>query len=109
VWGQWSHSGIEAWRAMAAGWFGTLWTERVRVDVANLQVHGSGDWAAAHAILTYTALSAQGQTLRSLDNRITLVLRKAGYAWLIVHQHTSAPIDHATQKAMLSRVVGVEN
>ena len=32
MWSTWSHDGIDAWRAMAEDWFGSLGDERVRVD-----------------------------------------------------------------------------
>jgi ketosteroid isomerase-like protein len=56
-----------------------------------------------YALLTYTAVSADGTELRSLDNRITAALRKVDGVWKIFHEHTSAPIDHASTKAMLRR------
>lgn len=103
MWGAWSLRGIEAWRGMAVDWFSSLGTERVVVDADDMQSTVIGDLAVGHAILTYTALSATGETLRSLDNRITLALRKAGDSWKIFHEHTSAPIDHLSTKAMLQR------
>lgn len=36
MWGSWSHDGIEAWRAMAVGWFDSLGDERVRVEFADV-------------------------------------------------------------------------
>jgi ketosteroid isomerase-like protein len=59
--------------------------------------------AIGHATLTYTAVSAAGQRLRTLDNRITLALRRQAGEWKIFHEHTSAPIEHATLKAILTR------
>ena len=46
----------------------------------------------------------EGKELRSMDNRITWVLRKNSEgAWKIVHEHTSAPVDFETGKATLRR------
>ena len=40
----------------------------------------------------YRGLSADGEELRSMNNRLTWVLRKdANGVWKIVHEHTSAP------------------
>lgn len=103
MWGAWSLRGIEAWRGMAVDWFSSLGTERVVVDADEMQSTVIGDLAVGHAVLTYTALSVAGETLRSLDNRITMALRKAGDSWKIFHEHTSAPIDHLSTKAMLQR------
>ena len=104
LWGEWELRGIAAWRAMAADWFGSLGDERVIVTAAAVESSGSDDLVAGHALLTYTAMSAAGERLRSLDNRITLVLKKSGDAWKIVHEHTSAPVDHASGKAQLKRI-----
>jgi ketosteroid isomerase-like protein len=103
MWGEWSCKGIDAWRALAAGWFESLGTERDVVGIHGVQAHAAGDIAAGHAFLTYTAVSAEGKELRSMTNRITLILKKTGGQWKVVHQHTSAPVDFSTMKVTLAR------
>jgi uncharacterized protein (TIGR02246 family) len=103
MWGAWSLHGIEAWRGMADNWFGSLGDEQVLVTWRDLQASVADALAIGHATLTYTAVSAAGQTLRTLDNRITLALRRQAGEWKIFHEHTSAPIEHATLKAILTR------
>src|SRR4051812_8462617 len=103
MWSSWSYEGLPAWRAMAADWFGSLGDERVKVGVADLRVQGDGDFASAQAFLSFTAESAEGQVLRSLDNRISLVLQRKAGTWKILHEHTSAPVDFGTAKVMLRR------
>lgn len=103
LWGQWQHQGLAAWRAMAEGWFGSLGGERVVVEFADVHAELAQDLAVGHAFVRFSAQSAGGPTLRSLDNRLTLVMRRRDGAWKIVHQHTSAPIEHGTVKAMLQR------
>jgi uncharacterized protein (TIGR02246 family) len=103
MWGQWSHRGLEAWREMAKGWFGSLGTERVVVDFDEAQSTLSGDMGVATAFVTFTGVSARGEKLRSLQNRLTWVARKKDGVWKIVHEHTSSPLDHATLKAILKR------
>lgn len=103
MWGAWSLRGIDAWRAMATDWFSSLGEERVVVGVEEAAGTATDDLAFGHAILTYAAHAADGTPLRSLVNRITLGLRRVGGEWKIVHEHTSAPIDHATTKAILRR------
>ncbi|WP_404615795.1 nuclear transport factor 2 family protein [Rhodanobacter hydrolyticus] len=87
---------------MADGWFSSLGTERVVVDVRDAQSTVAGALAIGHAILTYTAVSAEGKELRSLSNRITIGLKRSDESWKIFHEHTSAPIDQQSLKAILN-------
>lgn len=103
MWGAWSLRGIGAWRGMAEGWFASLGDERVVVDADEIQSTVADDMAVGHAILTYAAVSAAGETLRSLNNRITMAMKSDGGSWKIFHEHTSAPIDHGTIQAILKR------
>ena len=103
MWNSWELQGIDAWRAMAAGWFSSLGDERVVVKATDVVATVNGELAMGHATLTYTAISADGQELRSLDNRITLAMRRVGNAWKIFHEHTSGPIDHKTMKGVIKR------
>jgi len=103
MWGTWSLHGIEAWRGMADSWFDSLGDEQVLVTWRDVQSSVADALAIGNATLTYTAVSAAGQTLRALDNRITLALRRQAGEWKIFHEHTSAPIEHATLQAILTR------
>jgi uncharacterized protein (TIGR02246 family) len=102
MWGTWSLRGISAWRGMAEEWFSSLGDETVQVEARDVGCTAGPDLAIGHAILTFTARSAAGETLRSLDNRITVALRRHGDRWQVIHEHTSAPIHHQTAKAILS-------
>jgi len=106
MWGTWSLHGLAAWRDMATGWFSSLGDERVVVTSDNEDSTVAGDLAIGYAILTYTAIAPDGTTLRSLSNRATMALRKTGDSWKIFHEHTSAPIDHQSQQAILRRSDG---
>lgn len=101
MWGAWSLRGIEAWRAMASGWFGSLGSETVTVDAGQVESSEAGDLAFGHALLTFTACASDGTVLRSMTNRVTMGLRRTEGTWRVVHQHTSAPIEHATLTAIL--------
>ena len=103
MWGAWSHDGIDAWRRMAEEWFGSLGDELVRVEFDDVQTTVSDDVAVLSAFVTFTGLSADGEELRSMNNRLTLGLRKADGTWKVVHEHTSAPVDMATGKVDLKR------
>jgi ketosteroid isomerase-like protein len=103
MWGAWSSRGIAAWRSSTKDWFDSLGTERVVVDIEDLQEYQMQDLATGHAIVSYTAVSAAGMRLRSLSNRFTIIVRRVGVAWTIVHQHTSAPASDTTLTVSLQR------
>jgi uncharacterized protein (TIGR02246 family) len=92
LWQEWTYDGKDALRAMVSEWFGSLPEDEVvsvRFDDVRTQV--GSDVAAVSAFTTFAALSPDGTELRSMNNRLTWVLRKDGDAWKIVHEHTSAP------------------
>ena len=100
VWGEWSYDGVEAWRGMAADWFGSLGAERVAVTVDDVRTVLAPPVAVVHAFVTYEALSPEGRRLRAMQNRLTWALEQRGAAWKIIHEHTSAPADFGTLKIM---------
>lgn len=103
IWGVWSYEGAAAWRTAIEQWFATLGTERVQVQAHAIQVTAGQTMATLSAIVTYTGVSAEGQALHALHNRLSWVLRREGRAWKIVHEHTSAPIGVHDSKAILRR------
>jgi ketosteroid isomerase-like protein len=103
AWGVWSYEGAEAWQRAVEGWFTSLGTERVKVRFEDVHKTTGKDMASVSAIVTYAGLSADGQPLRALQNRITWVLRTVGHVLRIVHEHTSAPIAFEDSKAILAR------
>ena len=88
---------------MAEGWFGSLGDERVVVEFSELQRIVAADLVVARACVRYTAVDATGAPLRSLNNRMSIALRRVGEAWKVVHEHSSSPIDPDTTKAMFTR------
>ena len=103
MWGEWSYTGVDAWRGMVQDWFGSLGSERVVVVFDEVKVVTTQELATAAAFITYTGVSAQGETLRAMQNRITLVLKQTSGMWKIVHEHSSAPVDFETAKVILKR------
>ena len=93
LWSVWSYDGKDALREMVAEWFGSLGDdEEVAVRFDDVRAHAGGNVGALSAFTTYAAVSPDGTELRSMNNRLTWVLRKDGDgAWQIVHEHTSAP------------------
>ena len=103
AWGVWSYDDREAWGRNLQEWLGSLGDERAQVrfdDVRIVQHAGAG---SVSAIVTYSAVDAAGDVVRSMQNRLSWFLTKTDGRWVVVHEHTSAPIDFESQKAMLRR------
>ena len=100
AWEKLEYVGAGAWRAMAADWFGSLGTETVRVDFAGVRVLAGENMAMLSAVATFTAFSADGRKLRSLTNRMTMGLELRDSRWLIVHEHSSLPVDIETGRGI---------
>ena len=103
AWGVWSYEGAEAWQRAVEGWFTSLGSERVKVSFDAVQTSAGRELTLVSAIVTYAGVSAQGEQLRAMQNRITWVLRTTGHVPRIVHEHTSAPIGFDDSKAILQR------
>ena len=103
AWGVWLYEGAPAWRIAVEGWFASLGSERVKVSFSEVQSAADHTVAVVSAIVTYAAESAQGDPLRSMQNRITWVLRESGHVFRIAHEHTSAPVGFEDSKAILTR------
>jgi ketosteroid isomerase-like protein len=101
-WGQWQYYGIDAWRAMAAGWFPSLGAERVEVGFDLVSSCVGDNVAFGSAAVTFSGISADGTRLRSMTNRITMGLEKKAGVWKIAHEHSSLPIDMATGKGIFT-------
>lgn len=106
TWGIWSYEGAAAWRTAVEGWFASLGTEKVKVIFEDVDVLGGGEFRSLSAIVTYAAVSAQGEPLRAMQNRLTWTLRTSGHVLRVVHEHTSAPIGFDDQKAILHKGEG---
>jgi ketosteroid isomerase-like protein len=107
MWNNWELRGIEAWRRMAEGWFGSLGDERVVVAAKDIEAVTGSELALGHATLTFTAVTVEGKELRSLDNRLTLAMWCTDADWKVFHEHTSAPIMHESMKGMIKRPDGI--
>jgi uncharacterized protein (TIGR02246 family) len=93
LWSEWSYDGKDALRAMVSEWFGSLEDdELVAVSFDDVRTQAGPDVGAVSAFTTYAAVAPDGTELRSMNNRLTWVLRKDGDGtWKIAHEHTSAP------------------
>jgi ketosteroid isomerase-like protein len=103
TWGVWSYEDANAWRKMAEGWLSSLGDERVRVTFDDVQVIGDESIVTASAVTSYAELSAEGQELSAMQNRLSWVLKSIDGEWKIVHEHTSAPVGFDDGKVILKR------
>jgi ketosteroid isomerase-like protein len=103
TWGTWSYEGAAAWRIAIEGWFSSLGGESVRVSFEDVKIIGDAGFAALSAVVTCAAFSAQGKEIRSMQNRLSWVLKNRGHVWRVVHEHTSAPVGFEDAKAILKR------
>lgn len=106
AWGIWSYEGSEAWQRAVEAWFTSLGTERVKVTFDEVRTTSGKEFAVVSAIVTYAGLSAQGEQLRVMQNRLSWALKTSGHILRIVHEHTSAPVGFDDQKAILERKTG---
>lgn len=103
AWGVWSYEGADAWQRAIEGWFSSLGRETVHVSFDDVGLSGSSEFAVVSAVVTYAAVSAEGEPLREMQNRISWGLKMSGHVLRIIHEHTSAPIGFDDQKAILRR------
>jgi uncharacterized protein (TIGR02246 family) len=93
LWSVWAYDGKPEFREMVRQWFISLpEDEMVEVEFAEVRTQSGDGIGGLSAFTTFRAVSPDGKELRSMNNRLTWVLRKdAGGAWKIAHEHTSAP------------------
>lgn len=103
TWGIWSYEGAAAWSVAVEGWFASLGSETVRVTFEDVKIAAEPGFASMTAFARYAAVSAHGQELRAMHNRITWVLKSRGHVLRIVHEHSSAPIGFEDSKAVFMR------
>jgi ketosteroid isomerase-like protein len=103
AWGVWSYEGAPAWQRTVEAWFSSLGTERVKVTFEDLQCVGTPELAMASAVVTYAGLSAQGEQLRAMQNRLSWGLKASGHVLRIAHEHTSLPVGFDDAKAIMLR------
>ena len=106
TWGVWEYEDAVKWRRAIESWFSSLGTEKVKVKFEDVKSSGSADFAVVSAIASYSGISAQGEPLRTMQNRLTWVLKTSGHVLRIVHEHTSAPGVFEDMKAILQRKAG---
>lgn len=106
AWGVWSYETMPAWQLAVEGWFASHPDDRFAVTFDDVRTLANPTFASVSAVVTYAVVSAQGEPLNSMQNRLSWVLRTSSHVPRIVHEHTSAPIGFEDQKAILKRPSG---
>ncbi|MEO7152730.1 MAG: nuclear transport factor 2 family protein [Burkholderiaceae bacterium] len=106
TWGVWEYEDAAKWRSAIESWFTSLGAERVKVTFEDVKSSGASDFSVVSAIVTYAGISAGGEPVRSMQNRLSWVLKTSGHVLRIVHEHTSAPVGFEDMKAILQRARG---
>ena len=77
LWSVWSYDGKDALRGTVAEWFGSLADDEVvEVGFDEVRTQVGEDVAAVSAFTTFRAVSQEGEEMRSMNNRLTWILRK---------------------------------
>ncbi len=103
TWGVWSYEGADAWRVAVEGWFASLRDETCRVAFDDVRIVEGPGFASMSAVATYAAISSQGQETKSMQNRMSWVLKTSGHVLRVIHEHTSVPIGFEDGKGILGR------
>lgn len=107
LWSVWAYDGKPALREMVAEWFGSLPDDEiVEVEFHEVRTQSGEEVGGLSTFTTFRAVSPDGKELRSMNNRLTWVLRRDGEgAWKIAHEHSSAPAGEGG-KVQLRRELG---
>lgn len=99
-WGMWEFAGVDAWRPMVTMWFESLGDKLCEARFTEVVSTVRDDVAFAHAAVHYAEVTADGEQVNSMMNRITVTLEKRDGEWKITHEHTSMPLDMETAKGI---------
>jgi len=100
AWGFWELAGVDAWRPMVTMWFESLGDKLCEARFTEVVATVRDDVAFAHAAVRYAEVTADGEQVDSMMNRITVTLEKRDGEWKITHEHTSMPLDMQSAKGI---------
>ena len=104
-WSKWECKGIFHWRADVEEWFNSLTEDGVllTVDFNDLVIEENENLAFVYCSVTFTAQNVEsGEKLRQLTNRYTFGLKEVNGSWIIIHEHSSLPINKDTGKGIFN-------
>lgn len=104
-WGDWECRGISSWRDNVIEWFNGLSEEGYVLKVAfnDLTIEENNNLAFVHCAVTFAAYKGEvEEKLRQMTNRFTFCLKNTNSSWLIIHEHSSLPVDIQTGKGLFN-------
>jgi ketosteroid isomerase-like protein len=102
-WENWESKGISSWKENVVQWFNGLSEDGVllKVDFNDVVVEENSHLAFIHCAVTFAAHQEEsGERLRQMTNRFTFGLKKVNESWVIIHEHSSLPINMETGKGI---------
>lgn len=90
----WQIRGIGAWDASVARWFADVGTDP-EVTASDVDVKTTAGMAVLTMRMDYYHVNAEGKR-EGMPNRLTWVAVPNGDDWMIVHEHTSVPLNEET-------------
>lgn len=88
----WEHRGREDFGVKLDEWFSHMRGIKTEAIVWDIEVRATDEMALLTMMIGYYDTNEQGKR-DGMNNRLTWVAVPAGDDWLIVHEHTSAPLD----------------
>ncbi len=101
-WNTWEVNGISNWETIIQNWFSNLRRDKSTIVVSykDLVFEEGEEIAYIHAAIRYSELNTHQIEFRHLTNRFTIVLKKNGSEWKIIHEHSSLPIHSESGKGL---------
>ncbi|TDL32819.1 DUF4440 domain-containing protein [Jeotgalibacillus sp. S-D1] len=104
-WGNWECKGISSWRDNVIEWFDGLSEDGYVLKVAfnDVTIEENNNLAFVHCAVTFAAYKGEHEEKhRQMTNRFTFGLKNTNESWLIVHEHSSLPVDMQTGKGLFN-------
>ena len=103
TWGVWSYEGSGGVENRGRGLVLVTWNRKRQGHVRERARHHCARLCGNECLRHLRRCFRQGQEIRSMQNRISWVLKTSGHVLRIVHEHTSAPIAFEDSTAILQR------
>lgn len=103
-WSKWSIQDKDAWRNQVSDWFSVLQRDKstLRVIYEDLTIFEEETLASIHTNIRFSEYNSNNIEFRHLTNRFTFILKKIHSEWIIVHEHSSLPINPDDGKGMFN-------